>query len=186
MASPMRMTYLRHTITVDFSGDHERQIAGIGIVIQESTKRGRRGPIVVELAEAVEGIPLREGEKYAVLRALQIASERGFRDLKIRSDYNAMRRRLRENYAKKVQPREDLDGRIFELAAEFDRIHFAYVPRRKNQRAHTLARRARSLPPRTEPGESYVGTVSNFPNAPEPAEAVLYESVLLPEQDLET
>jgi len=87
MASPMRMTYLRHTITVDFSGDHERQIAGIGIVIQESTKRGRRGPIVVELAEAVEGIPLREGEKYAVLRALQIASERGFRDLKIRSDY---------------------------------------------------------------------------------------------------
>ena len=108
----MRMTYLRHTITVDFSGDHERQIAGIGIVIQESTKRGRRGPIVEELAEAVEGIPLREGEKYAVLRALQVASERGFRDLKIRYDYNAMRRRLRRNYDRKdFQPREGLDGR---------------------------------------------------------------------------
>ena len=79
--APMRMTYLRHTITVDFSGDQERQIAGIGIVIQESTKRGRRGPIIDELAEAVEGIPLGEGEKYAVLRALQVASERGFRGL---------------------------------------------------------------------------------------------------------
>jgi ribonuclease HI len=102
------MTYLRHTITVDFSGDHERQIAGIGIVIHESTKRGRQGSIVEELAEAVEGIPLGEGEKYAVLRALQIASERGFRDLKIRSDYNAMRRRLRRNYDRNAL--EDFHG----------------------------------------------------------------------------
>jgi ribonuclease HI len=147
----MLISYLRHTITVDFSGDHERRIAGIGIVIQQSTKRGRRGPVVEELAEAVEGISFGEGEKYAVLRALQIASERGFRDLKIRSDYNAMRRRLRQHYeGKRSQPRADLDERILELAAGFDRIHFAYVPRRKNQRAHTLARRARSLPPRTE------------------------------------
>jgi len=180
------MTYLRHTITVDFSGDNERKIAGIGIVIQESTKRGRRGAIVEELAEAVEGIPFREGEKYAVLRALQIASERGFRDLKIRSDYNAMRRRLRRSYDGKARPRGDLDERILELAAEFDRVHFAWVPRRKNQRAHFLARRARSLPTRTEPAESCAGTVSNFSHAPEPAQAVLYESVLLPEQDLET
>ena len=143
--------YLRHTITVDFSGDHERQIAGIGIVIQESTKRGRRGPIVEELAEAVEGIRLGEGEKHAVLRALQVASERGFRDLKIRSDYNAMRRRLRRNYeGKGFQAHADLDKRILELAAEFDRIHFAYVPRRKNQRAHQLARLGRRLSPRTE------------------------------------
>lgn len=104
-----------------------------------------------ELAEAAEGIPLGEGEKYAVLRALQVASERGFRDLKIRSDYNAMRRRLRRNYeGKRCQPREGLDGRILELAAEFDRIHFAFVPRRKNQRAHELARLGRRLPPRAE------------------------------------
>jgi ribonuclease HI len=145
----MRMTYIRHTITVDFSGDHERQIAGIGIVIQESTRRGRRGPIVEELAEAVEGIPLGEGEKYAVLRALQVASERGFSDLKIRSDYNGMRRRLRQSYdGKGFQSPEDLDRRILELAAEFDRIHFGFVSKRKNQRAHILARLGRRLPPR--------------------------------------
>ena len=143
-----RMTYLRHTITVDFSGDHERQIAGIGIVIQESTKRGRRGPVVEELEEAVEGISFREGEKYAVFRALQVASERGFRDLKIRSDCNGMRRRLKLKYDRKRFPSDGgLDGRILELAAEFDRVHFAYVPRRKNQRAHNLARCGRGLPP---------------------------------------
>lgn len=64
-------------------------------------------------------------------------------DLTIRSDCkNAMRRRLRQNYeGKRFQPRADLDERILELAAGFDRIHFAFVPRRKNQRAHNLARR---------------------------------------------
>src|SRR5438046_2840353 len=103
------MIYLRHTITVDFSGDHLRQIAGIGIVIQESTKRGRRGPVVEELEEAVEGIAFREGEKSAEFRALQIASERGFKDLKIRSDCNGMRRRLKLNYdRKRFQPDEGL------------------------------------------------------------------------------
>ena len=143
----MRMTNLRHTITVDFSGDYERQVAGIGIVVQESTKPGRRGPIVAELAEAIEGINLSQGEKYAVLRALHVALERGFRDLRIRSDYNAMRRRLKKNYNKNLIPLDDeLDRRILELAAEFDRVHFGYIPRRKNQRAHSLARRGRGLP----------------------------------------
>ena len=74
------MPYLRHTITVDFSGDHDRQIVGVGIVIQESRQRGRRGPIVEELSESVQGINLGEGEKYAVLRALELAAERGIKD----------------------------------------------------------------------------------------------------------
>jgi ribonuclease HI len=141
------MPYLRHTITVDFSGDHDRQIVGVGIVIQESRQRGRRGPIVEELSESVQGINLGEGEKYAVLRALELAAERGIKDLKIRSDYNAMRRKLRENYDRGEHwSQEGLDERIFELAKKFDRVHFGWVPKRKNQRAHQLARRARHLP----------------------------------------
>ena len=67
------MPYLRHTITVDFSGDHDRQIVGVGIVIQESRQRGRRGPIVE--SESVQGIQSRRGAKYAVLRALRLAAE---------------------------------------------------------------------------------------------------------------
>lgn len=119
------MPYLRHTITVDFSGDYDRQIVGVGIVIQESRQRGRRGPIVEELSESVQGIELGEGEKYAVLRALELAAERGIKDLQIRSDYNAMRRKLRENYRRggRWSP-GGLDERIFELAKNFDRVHF--------------------------------------------------------------
>lgn len=138
------MSNLRHTITVDFSGDYQRQVLGIGIVIQESVRPGRRGPIIEELTEAFRGIPFREGEKYAVLRALEVARERGFRDLKLRSDYNSMRRKLKSK-AKQFDAGTGLDGRILELAKEFARVHFGYVPRRKNQRAHLLARRARTL-----------------------------------------
>jgi ribonuclease HI len=141
------MPYLRHTITVDFSGDHDRQIVGVGIVIQESRQRGRRGPIVEELSESVQGIELGEGEKYAVLRALELAAERGIKDLQIRSDYNAMRRKLKESYhCGEHWSQGGLDERIFELTRKFDRVHFGWVPRRKNQRAHRLARRARHLP----------------------------------------
>ena len=160
------MSYLRHTITVDFSGDHERLVMGIGIVIQESARRGRRGPIVAELVEAVQGIPFGEGEKYAVLRALEVASERGFRDLKIRSDYNAMRRKLKTRYKRKeCDVTEGLDGRILQLAKEFDKVHFGCVPKR----AHTLARQARTLP--MHPEHEVIGdrTASNSPHAPEPA-----------------
>jgi len=162
------MIYLRHTITVDFSGDYERRVAGIGIVVQESTKPGRRGPIVAELAEAFEGM-LSQGEKYAVLRALQVAFERGFRDLKIRSDDNAMRRRLKKSYDRKlIPPDDDLDRRILELAAEFDRVHFGYVPRRKNQRAHNLARRGRGFSPsapRYMPDDSCADNAGALPHA---------------------
>jgi ribonuclease HI len=146
------MSYLRHTITVDCSGDYERQVIGIGIVIQESEKSGRRGPIVDEISVAVCGVALGDGEKYAVLRALELAADRGFKDLTIRSDYNAMRRKLKESYrAGTVSGLEGLDGRILAIAEQFDRVHFGWVPRRKNQRAHQLARRARNLPPETEP-----------------------------------
>jgi len=104
-------------------------------------------PIVEELAEAVRGISFGDGEKYAVLRALQVASERGFRDVKIRSDYNAMRRKLKTKYTRKtLSATDELEKKILKLAMEFDRVHFGYVPKRKNQRAHILARQGRNLP----------------------------------------
>jgi ribonuclease HI len=116
------------------------------MVIQESMRPGCRGPIVEELAEAYRGIPFRDGEKYAVFRAMEVASQRGFGDLRIRSDYNSMRRQLRAKHKKgEWAGNQGLDGRILELAGRFDRVQFGYVPRRKNHRAHTLARQARSL-----------------------------------------
>ena len=95
------------------------------------------------IAEAFVGVPAGHVEALAVLRALEIAAERAFRILKIRSDHNRLRRTLREHHrSQDGQERDDLQGVILRLARRFDEVSFSYVPRRKNQQAHKLARRA--------------------------------------------
>lgn len=138
----------RHTLTVDASYDRSRAVTGIGIVVQERVGIDGRGPIVEEIAEAHEGIPPGAGEKFAVLRALEIAKERGFTRLKVRSDSNAMRRQLREHHRARLDYQgDDLGRRVLQLAGAFAWIDFGYVPRRKNQIAHRLARIGRSKEP---------------------------------------
>jgi ribonuclease HI len=135
---------LRHTITVDASCDDGLGVVGIGFIIQETDKPGGRGPIIDQLAEAHRGIPPGAGELFAVFRALEIASERGFRRVKIRSDYNYMQKTLKKLH-KRQEGREgnDLQGRVLRLAIAFDEVRFAYTPRRRNHIAHRLANRAR-------------------------------------------
>jgi hypothetical protein len=87
--------------------------------------------------------PIQAGEQFAVLRALEIAFERGYRLLRVRSDYNKMRIVLKDDYqAGVVQEEHNLRGMILRLARKFDQIKFAWVPRRRNQEAHFLARKA--------------------------------------------
>jgi ribonuclease HI len=63
--------------------------------------------------------------------------------VKIRSDYNYMRRTLREQYRqRRMSDGDELRRRILALADLFEYVHFAWVPRRKNQMAHALARQA--------------------------------------------
>ena len=80
---------------------------------------------------------------FAVLRALEISADRGFRVVKVRSDYNYMRRQLKDAHKRgEGRDRDDLQGRILRLTTRFDEVKFAYQPRRRNQGAHKLARRA--------------------------------------------
>jgi ribonuclease HI len=138
----------RHTLTVDASYDRSRSVTGIGIVVQERVGMHGRGPIVGEIAEAHYGVPPGAGEKFAVLRALQIAKQRGFTRLKVRSDSNQMRRQLREHHRAGLDREgDDLHREVLQLAAAFAWIDFGYVPRRKNQIAHRLARIGRTKEP---------------------------------------
>ena len=138
----------RHTLTVDASYDRSRGVTGIGIVVQERVGIAGRGPIVEEIAEAHRGIGPGAGEKFAVLRALEIAKERGFTRLKVRSDSNPMRRQLREDHRAGLEREgDDLHLEVLRLAGAFAWIDFGYVPRRKNQIAHRLARIGRSKEP---------------------------------------
>lgn len=132
-----------HTLTVDASVDAVEQVAGIGIVIQQRSGQQGRGTIVARIAELHRGIRLGAAEEFAVLRALEVAIQRGFSRVKIRSDHNQMRRTLREQYRRRrVSDGDDLRRRILALADLFEFVHFAWVPRRRNHMAHALARHA--------------------------------------------
>ena len=128
---------------VDGSYDHSRRVAGIGLVLHETRRRGRNGVVTDRIAEAYADVPSGLAEVFAVVRALEIARDRGFSIVRVRSDYNPMRRKLkREHRAQSGRDRADLHGLALRLAAAFAEVEFAYQPRRKNQNAHRLARLA--------------------------------------------
>lgn len=154
-----RSRALKHTFTVDASFDHGRSAAGIGMVVQAADRPGHKGAVIAELCEAYAGVPSGFAEEFAVFRALQIAQTSGWRRVAVRSDYNAMRRRLKKEHRWcEGKDRDDLHGAVLRLAEAFDEVRFGYVPRRKNQRAHFLARRAaKTLSPRPAAAPAFDG-----------------------------
>jgi ribonuclease HI len=152
---------MRHTFRVDASYDARLGVTGIGLVLHRRSDCGRRdGELIAAVCEAYLDVPAGLGEKFAILRALEIAKEMTLPDVKIRSDCNRMRTELhRDHRARTGQDRDDLHGLILRLALAFQRVHFAWVPRHKNQQAHRLARQAaRSLPPRARSDNSLWGS----------------------------
>ena len=144
---------MKHTITVDASYDRTAGVVGIGIIVQGTDKPKKRGQILSRHCEAYQGVSSNCMEKLAVLRALEIASELKCQYVKVRSDYNSMRTKLKKDHKQGVgHKREDLHGTILRLARQFEEVKFAYVPRRKNQIAHSLARKAiREVAPQSNP-----------------------------------
>lgn len=135
----------KHTFIVDASFDHDSRITGIGMAIHEADKPKRNGILIDQLGEAYKGIPTPVIEMLAVYRALEIGRERKYELIRIRSDHNQMRRKLKMNYEEgKGFQREDLFGEIMRITRNFKSVQFGYKPRRKNQMAHILARRART------------------------------------------
>lgn len=57
---------------------------------------------------------------FAVLRALETARDRGFTRIKLRSDYNSMRRNLREGFRSGAAGENDLQQKILDLARQFE------------------------------------------------------------------
>jgi len=146
-AGPFPLMEWVHTFTVDASRNHQRGTTGIGLVVQgRPLKNGRpdsrRGPIIDQLSERHLGISPSADEAFAILRALEIAHERGYSRVRVRSDYNHERKQLRQRYREQGSATDPVRVRILELARRLAWVDFGYVPRRKNQLAHSLARSA--------------------------------------------
>jgi len=144
------------TAKVGVSYQAATRVTGIGIVLQSTNRARRAGPILDEISEAYEGVPPGVRELFAVFRALEIACERGYQRVKVRSDYNYMRTRLKHAHAAGdlVDP-HTLEGRTLALAQIFEVVAFAWQPRRKNAIAHQLARKATTDLPRTRRPELF-------------------------------
>jgi ribonuclease HI len=133
---------MRYTFRVDASYDQERGVTGIGIVLSGTAKKtSHPGPTIEMRSEAYRYIPVGAREELAVLRALELAAERGYRRIRVFSDYNYLKRCLKGLHAKGAEAEQDnLRGMVLRLAKRFDECRFAWVPRQKNGQAHRLAR----------------------------------------------
>jgi ribonuclease HI len=146
-ASKFKMPEWVQTLTVDASYDDPTGVIGVGIVIQSRIAKAGRGPIIARIAESHIGLSPRMGEMFAVLRALEVARDRGFERVRIRSDYNSMRRDLRKRFRLGIAGKSKLQQDILDLVGQFQWVDFAYIPRRKNQIAHLLSRKGRFMSP---------------------------------------
>ena len=133
----------RYTIFVDASFNSDEDLTGIGIVIHHATIAGRNGEIVDRIAEGHSDIVHNQGEAFGILRALELARDRGYRIIRIRCDYNSLRRSLKKDHQEgKVSRDSAYYSDILEIARSFDEVKFGFTPRRKNQNAHRLSRLA--------------------------------------------
>lgn len=173
-----------HTLTVDASHNALTGAVGIGIVIQERQSKSRRGPVIEEIAEAHKGDSGGSPEELAILRAIEIAILRGFRRVKIRSDCSSLRRKIRTMHMRppRVAPSKHNETctTIIRLAGSLEWIDFSYVPRRRNLRAHWLARNVigLSLRPRKEKWEGVPPWEFSVP-----VEAVEFETITLSDSE---
>jgi ribonuclease HI len=135
----------KHTFIVSASYDASTKITGIGIALHQADKPKRNGILTDEIKEGYIGVPVKIIEMFAVYRALEIASERSYEIVRVRSAYNAMRTRLKESYEHQVGFQDDdLHGEIMRLSEDFKLVQFSYKARRKNQMARQLAKEAKT------------------------------------------
>ncbi|MGK5090265.1 ribonuclease H family protein [Bdellovibrionota bacterium FG-2] len=144
---------MTHTFTLDAACNFVEGKVGIGMVLQATDKPGRRGAILETIEESYPADGLsKDMEKFAVLRALEIAAQRGYRRVKIRSDYNQMRTQLKNDHKAGLKDGgDDLHRKILRLAQDFEFVQFGFCPGRKNQMAHKLARKAAGIKPKISP-----------------------------------
>lgn len=149
-----------YTFTVDVSHNQRHRTTGIGLVIQrrlfeDGRPDGRRGPIIDQLSEQHQGIHSSVVDAFAILRALEIALERGYARVRVRSDCNHERTQLRQWYRNQDSARDPVRARILELARRLIWADFKYIPRHKNHIAHCLARAARFVEQGASSGSSF-------------------------------
>ncbi len=125
-------------------------------------------------------------EAFAILRALEIALERGYCRVRIRSDYNQERRLLRQRHRSQATAPDPVRARILELARRLTWVDFRYVPRRRNQLAHRLARAACATEQKASYGSAHRFRVGHYvPRTGSEVQDSIFEAGAFLEEDVD-
>jgi len=134
-----------HTLSVASSYNRNTGDVGIGIIIRERRLESKNSPIIEEIKEAHIGIGDGRHDVFAILRAIQIAILRNYKRIRISSDSGSLRRAIQRALERpqtvKLSNQNIRREEILGLSCNFDSIDFSSISRRKNGRAHQLARK---------------------------------------------
>ncbi len=131
-----------HVLTAITSQNDRKGVVGIGITIRERQADGKFGAVVYRHSEWHARLYTDEADAIAVVRALEIALERGISRVLVCSHYRPRGERRRGERRDKL-PLDPVRVRVRELAARFALVHFGLVARDKKGAARKLARGAR-------------------------------------------
>lgn len=108
--------------------------AGIGLAVYSS-----EGEIIYEYGASIGENTNNFAEYLAVVRALEIATEKGVRQLIIRSDSQLLVRQLTGEYKVKSETLSPLHNQCINLVKKFSRVSFEHVRRELNKKADEMA-----------------------------------------------
>lgn len=130
-----------HTLTVKTFRPSARDALGIGVVVQERSGTGPRGPIVYQVSESAF-VHSQATEVFAILRAFEVAVEQGYSRINIRTDAMGALKDIRATRSRRRYELDRTRSRICELIDYFIWVGFSFVPARKNRLALRLAKDA--------------------------------------------
>jgi ribonuclease HI len=107
--------------------------AGYGVRVEDE-----RGDLVDELRGFIGVATNNAAEYQGLLAALRYAGERGYPDVRIRSDSQLLVRQMRGEYRVKHPGLRVLHQRAQDLLRHLDRVVFEHVPRENNAEADRL------------------------------------------------
>jgi ribonuclease HI len=142
-ATPTRLVALlreaggRAHVYVDGAARGNPGPAAIGYVILTG-----EGGVVAEGSERIGRATNNQAEYEALIRALEVAADYGFDDVRVRSDSELTVRQVRGAWETNDPDLRELRVRARELLAGFDDWSLEHVPREINERADELANEA--------------------------------------------
>lgn len=111
--------------------------AGAGVVIKDS-----QGKTVGRYKKFLNEKTNNQAEYAAVIYALQIAQEKGYKNLQFFLDSQLLVGQLSQNYKIKNGELAKLFVQVWSLRQFFNKVTFEYIPREKNKEADILVNQA--------------------------------------------